>query len=91
MPSPGRLAEEGRESPGAPESMKPPPEKIKRRRLRIKVTEDENHRWEMARQDAWLRELLTTFLSNDAHLRRHEILGPADLPGGQVEEQEKKL
>jgi hypothetical protein len=40
--------------------MKPPLEKeVKRRRLRKKVTKDESHKWEVARQDAWLRELLT--------------------------------
>jgi hypothetical protein len=33
--------------------------KIKRRKLRKKVTGDKDHQWEMARQDAWLRELLT--------------------------------
>jgi hypothetical protein len=47
--------------------MKQPPEKrIKRRRLRKKVTEDENHGWEMARQDAWLRELLTDSSEGEA-------------------------
>jgi hypothetical protein len=30
----------------------------RRRKLRRKVAEDESHRWEVARQDAWLRELL---------------------------------
>jgi hypothetical protein len=41
--------------------MEPPPaKKFKRRRLRKKVTEDKDHRWEVTRQDAWLREALTT-------------------------------
>jgi hypothetical protein len=30
----------------------------RRRKLRRKVAKDESHRWEVARQDAWLRELL---------------------------------
>ncbi len=55
-----RPAEESGESSEAPESTGPPSaKKIKRRRLRKKVMKDEDHRWEMARQDAWLRELLT--------------------------------
>jgi hypothetical protein len=33
--------------------------KPKRRKLRKKMTRDEDYRWELARQDAWLRELLT--------------------------------
>jgi hypothetical protein len=33
--------------------------RIKRRKLRKKVTRDKDHQWELARQDAWLRELLT--------------------------------
>jgi hypothetical protein len=33
--------------------------KPRRRKLRRRVTEDESHTWEVARQDAWLRELLT--------------------------------
>jgi hypothetical protein len=37
----------------------PPAKRLRRRRLRKKVTEDEGHRWEVARRDAWLRELLT--------------------------------
>jgi hypothetical protein len=37
----------------------PRAKKIKRRKLRKKVTGDKDHQWEMARQDAWLRELLT--------------------------------
>jgi Fe-S-cluster formation regulator IscX/YfhJ len=32
---------------------------IRRRKLRKRVTKDKNHDWEMARQDAWLREMLT--------------------------------
>ncbi len=60
LPSRGRPAEEDGEPPGAPKITElPPAKKIKRRRLRKKVTMDEEHRWEMARQDAWLWELLT--------------------------------
>jgi hypothetical protein len=33
--------------------------KTKRRKLRKKVTRDKDHQWEMARQDAWLIEMLT--------------------------------
>jgi hypothetical protein len=33
--------------------------KAKRRKLRKKVTKDKDHEWELARQDAWLREMLT--------------------------------
>jgi hypothetical protein len=33
--------------------------KTRRRKLRKKVTRDEDHQWELARQDAWLREMLT--------------------------------
>jgi hypothetical protein len=60
LPSPGKPA---RKEGGLPEAIKgtesPPAKKPKRRKLRKKVTEDEDHRWEVARQDAWLRELLT--------------------------------
>jgi hypothetical protein len=60
VPSPGRHAEQGEEPPGAPKGAEPPhAKKIKRRKLRKKVTEDKDHQWETARQDAWLRELLT--------------------------------
>jgi hypothetical protein len=33
--------------------------KIKRRKPRKKVTKDKDQEWELARQDAWLREMLT--------------------------------
>ncbi len=33
--------------------------KTKRRKLRKRVTKDKDHEWELARQDAWLREMLT--------------------------------
>jgi hypothetical protein len=33
--------------------------KIKRRKLRKKVTKDKDNEWELARQDAWLTEMLT--------------------------------
>jgi hypothetical protein len=47
--------------------MEPPPAKrLRRRRLRKKVTEDEGHRWEVARRDAWLRELLTDSSGKEA-------------------------
>jgi hypothetical protein len=56
----GESAEEERGSTGAPESTEPPPTKrLRRRKLRKKATEDEGQMWEAARQDAWLRELLT--------------------------------
>jgi hypothetical protein len=37
----------------------PHAKKIKRRKLRKKVTGDEDHQWELARQGAWLRGILT--------------------------------
>jgi hypothetical protein len=53
-------AEQGREPPGALREAEPPrARKIKRRKLRKKVTRDKDHQWELARQDAWLREMLT--------------------------------
>jgi hypothetical protein len=53
-------AEQGREPPGTPKEVEPPrARKIKRRKLRMKVTRDKGHQWELARQDAWLREMLT--------------------------------
>ncbi len=52
--------EQGREPSGAPKGVEPPREKkIKRRKLRKKVTGDKDYQWELARQDAWLREMLT--------------------------------
>jgi hypothetical protein len=44
----------------------PPGKKIKRRRLRKKVTKDGGHKWEVARKDAWLRELLTDSSGSEA-------------------------
>ncbi len=35
------------------------PKKTRRRKLRKKVTRNKDHEWELARQDAWLREMLT--------------------------------
>ncbi len=35
------------------------PKKVKRRKPRKKVTRDKDQEWERARQDAWLREMLT--------------------------------
>jgi hypothetical protein len=46
--------------PGTPERGEPPrSRKTKRRKLRRKETRDKDHEWELARQDAWLREMLT--------------------------------
>ncbi len=42
-----------------PEKGGPTSKKIKRRKLRKKVTKDKDHEWELARQDAWLREMHT--------------------------------
>jgi hypothetical protein len=36
-----------------------PAKKVKRRKLRKKMTKSEDQEWERARQDAWLREMLT--------------------------------
>jgi hypothetical protein len=53
-------AEQGRVPPGAPKGAEPPrAKKIKRRKHRKKVTRDKDHQWELARQGAWLREMLT--------------------------------
>jgi hypothetical protein len=53
-------AELGRGPPGAPEKGEPSrTRKTRRRKLRKKVTRDKDHQWELARQDAWLREMLT--------------------------------
>jgi hypothetical protein len=50
----------GKEPPETPGKAEPPhARKTKRRKLRKKVTRNEDHQWEMARQDAWLREMLT--------------------------------
>jgi hypothetical protein len=57
---PEKHAEKREGSSEVPEGAEPPPaKKPKRRRLRKKVIEDESHRWEVARRDPWLRELLT--------------------------------
>jgi hypothetical protein len=58
--TPGESAEEGRGSAKAPEGVEQPPKKrLRRWRLRKKVIGDEGQKWETARRDAWLRELLT--------------------------------
>jgi hypothetical protein len=59
-PSPGRHAEQDGKPPGAPKGVESPRgKKIRRRKLRKKVTRSEDQQWELARQDASLRELLT--------------------------------
>jgi hypothetical protein len=45
------------EAPGEGEPLHT--KKTKRRKLRKKVTKDKDHEWELVRQDAWLREMLT--------------------------------
>jgi hypothetical protein len=53
-------AEQGMEPLGAPGKVEPPREKkTRRRKLRKKVTGNKDHQWKLARQDAWLREMLT--------------------------------
>jgi hypothetical protein len=48
------------EPPGIPGKLESPrARRTKRRKLRKKVTRDEDHQWELARQDAWLKEMLT--------------------------------
>jgi hypothetical protein len=55
-----RLGEGEGGSPGLPCDAEPSATKRpRRRRLRKKETVDEGRRWETARHDAWLRELLT--------------------------------
>jgi hypothetical protein len=50
----------GGPTPGTPdEGRSLHSKKIKRRKLRKKVTKDKDQEWELARQDAWLREMLT--------------------------------
>jgi hypothetical protein len=50
----------GREPSEAPKGEEPPhTRRNKRRKLRRKVTENEDCQWELVRQGAWLRELLT--------------------------------
>jgi hypothetical protein len=52
------------ETPGERRSLHP--KKIKRRKPRKKVTRDKDQEWELARQDAWLREMLTDTLGSEA-------------------------
>jgi hypothetical protein len=53
-------AKPGRGHPGAPEKGEPScMRKVRRRKLRKRVTRDKDHQWELARQDAWPREMLT--------------------------------
>ncbi len=60
LASPGKHAEEKEGSSEVPRGAElPPAKRLRRRGLRKKVIEDESHRWEVARRDAWLRELLT--------------------------------
>jgi hypothetical protein len=42
------------------------PKKVKRRRPRGKVTRSKDQEWELARQDAWLREVLTDTSESEA-------------------------
>ncbi len=47
-------------APGTPQKERPPhPRGAKRRRLRRKVERTRDQEWEQARQDAWLREMLS--------------------------------
>jgi hypothetical protein len=48
------------------ERRSPHPKKIKRRKPRKKVTRDKDQEWELARQDAWLREMLTDTSGSEA-------------------------
>ncbi len=53
-------SEMGSPTPEAPGGGGPPhTKKIKRRKPRKKVAKDKDQEWELARQDAWLREMLT--------------------------------
>jgi hypothetical protein len=62
-PAPERAVarpEEGTTAPEASQRKRPPhPRGAKRRRPRRKVTRTKDQEWEQARQDAWLREMLT--------------------------------
>jgi hypothetical protein len=52
--------EEGTAAPEASRRKRPPhPRGVKRRRPKRKVTRTKDQEWEQARQDAWLREMLT--------------------------------
>jgi hypothetical protein len=60
LSSPGKPAGEEERPSKVLESTGPPhAKKLKRRGLRKKVMGNESHRWEVARRDAWLCELLT--------------------------------
>jgi hypothetical protein len=52
------------ETPGEKKSLHP--KKVKRRKPRKKVTRDKDQEWERARQDAWLREMLTDTSESEA-------------------------
>ncbi len=52
------------ETPGEKKSLHP--KKIKQRKPRKKVTRDKDQEWERARQDAWLREMLTDTSESEA-------------------------
>ncbi len=57
---PGKPVGSEEEPSGVPRGVEPPPaKKLKRKGLKKKEIESEGHRWEIARRDAWLRELLT--------------------------------
>ncbi len=43
----------------------PPAKRLRRKGLKKKVIKSEDHRWETARRDAWLRELLTDSSENE--------------------------
>jgi hypothetical protein len=47
----------------------PHPREAKRRKPRKKVTNDKDQEWEWARQDAWLREMLTDTSDSEAEER----------------------
>jgi hypothetical protein len=40
--------------------------KVKQRKLRKNMTKDRDQEWERARQDAWLREILTESLGSES-------------------------
>jgi hypothetical protein len=57
----------GREPSGALKEVVPPrAREVRRRKLRKKVTRGEDHQWELARQNAWLREMLTDSSGNES-------------------------
>jgi hypothetical protein len=58
-PTPPCVEEQGG-PPGTSGKGEPPRTKeFRPRKLRKKMTKDKDHEWEVARQDAWLREMLT--------------------------------